>query len=798
MADDESITALLAVLSVPQKAALCLGSDFWHTAPVSEHGIEAVMVSDGPHGLRKQTARAADAGLRASEPATCFPTASALGCSWDTDLVREVGAALGTEARAQNIAAVLGPGVNIKRHPLCGRNFEYFSEDPYLSGRLAAAMVDGLQSQQVGGCVKHFAANNQETDRMRVSADVDERTLREIYFPAFEHVVTAARPWLVMCSYNKVNGEYASQHRWLLTDVLRGEWGFDGVVVSDWGAVHDRVAALRAGLDLEMPPQLGVSDRAIVEAVAARNLDEAVLDQAAGRVLRLVHRSRSRQPAGLDAAAHHALARRAAAQSLVLLKNDRVLPLTGMAGRTIAVIGEFARTPRFQGAGSSQVSPTQVDVPLDALAAALPGATLRFAAGYRIDGDSPGPAPDSGPSSGPRPATDSGLAADFTGGAGTGKTMAAEAVRAATGADVVLVFLGLPPAEESEGYDRAHFDLPDVQTGLLARLAEAVPGTPVVAVLCNGGAVRTSTWDHAASAVLECWLAGQAAGSAIADVLTGAVNPAGRLAETIPLRLADCPAYLNFPGEEGHVRYGEGVFAGYRGYDALELPVAYPFGHGLSYSSFSYRDLRISQAGSADAGDLAVTVRCTISNTGGPPGTEVVQVYVSDPAATVARPPRELKAFAKVVLEPGAEQEVTFTLTARDLSYWSALHRRWVLEGGEFRICVGASSRDIRLSAPVTVAATPPTLPLSGMSTLTEWFSDPVGGQVLRDAMGARPDGRPGGILGSEELLAIIGNMPLATLAAFPGSGVTEEQIDTLVAAVIERRLEATPGAPQR
>ena len=806
MADDESIAALLAGLSVPQKAALCLGSDFWHTAPVSELGIEAVMLSDGPHGLRKQPDRGADAGLRASEPATCFPTASALGCSWDPDLAREVGAALGVEARAQDIAAVLGPGLNIKRHPLCGRNFEYFSEDPHLSGRLAAAMVDGLQSQQVGGCVKHFAANNQETDRMRVSADADERTLREIYLPAFEHVVTAARPWLVMCSYNKVNGEYASQHRWLLTDVLREEWGFDGMVVSDWGAVHDRVAALRAGLDLEMPPKLGVSDRAIIDAVAAGDLDEAILDRAAGRVLRLVLRSRHREPAGLDAAAHHALARRAAAQSLVLLKNDGVLPLTGMAGRIVAVIGEFARTPRFQGAGSSQVSPTQVDVPLDALAAALPGATLRFAAGYRIDGSSPGPATESGSPSGPRPVTDSPRpvtdsprpVTESGTATGSGPDLVAEAVAAATGADVVLVFLGLPPAEESEGFDRAHIDLPDAQTSLLERLAGAVPGTPIVAVLCNGGAVRTSTWDHAASAVLECWLAGQAIGSAVADVLTGVVNPSGRLAESIGLRLADCPAYLNFPGEEGHVRYGEGVFVGYRGYDALELPVAYPFGHGLSYGSFSYRDLRISQAGSADAGDLAVTVRCTITNTGGRAGHEVVQVYVGDPAAAVARPPRELKAFAKVGLEPGAGQDVTFTLTARDLSYWSAVHRRWVLEPGEFRICVGASSRDIRLSAAITVAATLPALPLSGTSTLTEWLSDPAGGQALRDALGTRPDGRPGGILGNEELLAIIGNMPLGTLAAFPGLGVTPELIDTLVAAVIERRAEATPGSPQR
>ena len=788
MADDESVAALLAGLTVPQKAALCLGSDFWHTAPVGEAGIEAVMLSDGPHGLRKQRERGADASLRASVPATCFPTASALGCSWDPGLAREVGAALGAEARAQDIAVVLGPGINIKRHPLCGRNFEYFSEDPHLSGRLAAAMVDGLQSQRVGGCVKHFAANNQETDRMRVSADVDERTLREIYLAAFEHVVTSARPWLVMCSYNKVNGEYASQHRWLLTDVLRGEWGFDGLVVSDWGAVHDRVAALRAGLDLEMPPQLGVSDRAIIDAVAAGTLDEGVLDRSAGRVLRLVHRSRDREPAELDAAAQHALARRAAAQSMVLLKNDGVLPLVGAPGLTVAVIGEFARTPRFQGAGSSQVNPTRVDIPLDELAAALPDATIRFAPGYRLDGGSPrpwpaaapGPAPDSGPASGPGPAT------------GSGPDLAAEAVSAAADADVVLVFLGLPAAEESEGFDRARFDLPDVQTSLLARLAEAVPGPPIVAVLFNGGAVRTSTWDHAASAVLECWLAGQATGSAVTDVLTGAVNPSGRLAETIPLRLADCPAYLNFPGEEGHVRYGEGVFAGYRGYDALDRQVAYPFGHGLSYCTFSYRGLRISQAGSADAGDLAVTVRCTIANTGGRAGAEVAQAYVSDPAAAVPRPPRELKAFAKISLEPGAEREVTFTLTARDLSYWSAIHRRWVLEPGEFRIGVGASSRDIRLSAAITVEATPPALPLSGTSTLAEWLADPAGGQVLRDALGTRADGRPGGILGSEELLAIIGNMPLATLAGFPGLGVTPDMIGMLVAAVIERRAEAT------
>ena len=418
MADDQSLAATVAQLSVPQKAALCLGSDFWHTAPIGEFGIEPVMVSDGPHGLRKQPQPGDSPGRFGSVPATCFPTASALASSWDPDLAREVGAALGAEARAQGIAVVLGPGVNIKRSPLCGRNFEYLSEDPHLAGRMAAAAVAGLQSQQVGGCVKHFAANNQETARTRVSADVDERTLREIYFPAFEHVVTEARPWLVMCAYNKLNGTYAAQHRWLLTEVLRGEWGFDGLVVSDWGAVHDRVAALAAGLDLEMPPDLGFSDRAIIDAVAAGDLAETVLDQAAGRVLRLVQRARRRKPAELDVTGHHALARRAAAQNIVLLKNDGVLPLTGAPGLTVAVIGELARTPRFQGAGSSQVSPTRVDVPVDELAAALPAATLLFAAGYGIAGD----AADSDPE------------------------LVAAAVRAATGADVAVLFLGLPPA----------------------------------------------------------------------------------------------------------------------------------------------------------------------------------------------------------------------------------------------------------------------------------------------------------------------------------------------------------------
>ncbi len=776
---DAALLPAPADLSIEQKAALCLGSDFWRTAPVEAAGVESIMVSDGPHGLRKQPDRADHAGISGSLPATCFPTASALASSWDSGLLREVGAAIGAEARAQGVAVVLGPGVNIKRSPLCGRNFEYFSEDPFLTGRLAAAMVTGLQSQQVGASVKHFAANNQETDRVRVSADVDERTLREIYLPAFEHVVTTAAPWTVMCAYNKLNGEYCSQHRWLLTDVLRGEWGFDGVVVSDWGAVADRVAALAAGLDLEMPPNLGVSDRALAAAVRAGTLAEADLDQAAGRVLRLVQRARARRPAVPDPRAHHALARRAAAQSMVLLKNaGAVLPLTGAPGLTVAVLGEFARTPRFQGAGSSQVSPTQVDVPLDELRAALPGAEIRFAPGFPL-----GPAKDTG-AAGDEGAAGSGPGQE-NGAAGPGEsTLAAGALRTAAGADVIVAFLGLPAGAESEGFDRTHIDLPAAQVSLLLAVAAQQPQTPIVVVLCNGSAVRTSPWDHVASAILECWLSGQAAGSAVAGVLTGAVSPSGRLAETIPVRLQDCPSYLNFPGAEGHVRYGEGIFTGYRGYDAADVAVSYPFGHGLSYTRFGYRDLQVSQPGSADSDDFSVTVTCTLSNDGDRGGAEVVQLYVGAGGAAVPRPPRELKGFAKITLAAGEARQVRFGLCARDLSCWSAARSGWVLEPGQYAIEVGASSRDLRLSQAITVAARPAALPLSAGSTLAEWLADPAGGPALRAAVGADADGRPGGILGSAAMLTIIGNFPLARLTAFPGLGITQAVLDSVTRAV--------------
>ena len=736
------IPSLLAELTLEEKASLCLGSDFWHTTAVPRLGIPRIMVADGPHGLRKQPDRGDHVGISGSVPATCFPTASALGSSWDPELVRRVGEALGAEARAQEVAVVLGPGINIKRSPLCGRNFEYLAEDPLLAGTLGTAMIQGVQSQGVGTSLKHYAANNQETDRLRVSADVDERTLREIYLAGFERTVTQAQPWTVMCSYNKINGVYASEHAWLLTEVLRDEWGFDGVVVSDWGAVHDRVAAVAAGLDLEMPPNLGVSDAAVVDAVRSGRLAESVLDVAVARVLRLVERAtvEDRPVPPLDVDGHHALARAAAAECAVLLRNDDgILPLRPAAGDTIAVIGEFARTPRFQGAGSSQVNPTRVDLPLDEIRAAVPGGVeVAFAAGFGID------------------------AIDRD------EELAAEAVALAERAGTVVAFLGLPAAAESEGFDRTHMDLPANQTALLARLATVT--TELVVVLANGSAVRLAPWEAYGKAVLECWLSGQAAGGAVADLLLGAANPSGRLAETLPLRLQDNPSYLNFPGEAGHVRYGEGVFVGYRGYDALDLPVSYPFGHGVSYTTFEYGDL------TATAGDATVSVSCTVTNTGGRRGKEVVQLYVGDPQAAVARPVRELKAYAKVELDAGASTTVTFTLTARDLSYWSPVVRDWVLEGGVFELAIGASSRDLRLSTTVVVDAPPPAVPLDGMSTLQEWLADPIGGPLLRAEVGT------GGILGNAELLPVIGNFPISTLAAFPGLGITHATVDKLVA----------------
>ncbi len=736
----------ISELTLEEKAALCLGSDFWHTAPVERLRIPAIMVSDGPHGLRAQLGEADHVGLMGSAPATCFPTASALGSSWNPDLFRAVGEALSREAKKLGVSVVLGPGINMKRSPLCGRNFEYVSEDPWLAGELATAMVQGTQSQGVGTSLKHYAANNQEDDRLRVSAEVDERTLREIYFPAFERVVTSAQPWTVMCAYNKINGTYCSANRWLLTEVLRQEWGFEGLVVSDWGAVHDRVAALRAGLDLEMPPDLGVSDAAIVEAVRDGSLEESVLDQSVSRVLRLVDQSQPAlaEDASFDPDDHHALARRAAQESAVLLKNaGNVLPLQPEEGSTVAVIGEFARTPRFQGAGSSQVNPTRVDVALEELQSALAGqAEVRFAAGFGI------------------------------GNTQDDEQLLQEAVDIARVADHVLVFLGLPGEDESEGFDRTHIDLPTNQLVLLHALAEV--HDRLIVILANGGVVRVSTWDERVAAILECWLSGQAAGGAAVDLLLGVANPSGKLAETIPVRLQDNPSYLNFPGEEGVVRYGEGIFIGYRAYDALIQHVSYPFGFGLSYTTFRIENVDVSVTGSVADGDLAVTVTASVTNTGQRAGAEVVQIYVGDIEASVARPLRELKGFAKVYLEPGETQQVSCQLNERAFAYWSQRFRQWVVESGEFMIAVGNSSRNLVATETIILEAPQLSLPLNADSTLHEWLEDERGRELIAK--------RDMPLLQDPELVKVIGTMPMHTLAAFEGMALSHDELQDLIA----------------
>ena len=550
------IQLLVAQMTLEEKAALCTGATAWTTTPVARLGVPELYVSDGPHGVR----RVADANSMAIEAtaSTCFPTASCVAASWDADLCRRMGEALAEEAIALDVDVLLGPGINMKRTPVCGRNFEYFAEDPFLAGKLAAGLIAGIQGKGVGTSLKHFAANNQEHERMTISAEVDERTLREIYLPAFEIAVKEAQPWTVMCAYNRLNGIYGSENHELLVDILKEEWGFEGFVVSDWGAVHDRVAALQGGLDLEMPGPRARRVREVVAAVRSGRLAASVLDDAAGRILRIVCKA-AETPKGAPfaAAEHHALARTIAAEGMVLLKNDGTLPLQGAlkdSGR-IAVIGRAAQEPHFQGHGSSHINPTQVDVPFAELEKLAGGAQLSYSEGYPADDSS-------------RP------------------DLIAAAVAAARAADVALLYIALPTFKESEGYDRADLDLTDHQVALIQAVTAVQPRS--VVILNNGSAVTMSAWIDGAAAVLEAWMMGQAGGGAIADILFGVVNPSGKLAETFPLRLADTPAYLNHPGEYGSVAYGERLLIGYRYYDAADRPVLFPFGYGQSYTTFAY------------------------------------------------------------------------------------------------------------------------------------------------------------------------------------------------------------------
>ena len=672
--------ALTAQLTLEEKALLCSGRDAWHLRGTERLGLAPQMVCDGPHGLRKLAGAADHLGLSESVPATCFPTASAAACSFDEDLLRRVGEALGDKCLAEDVSVLLGPGVNMKRSPLCGRNFEYFSEDPYLAGRMAAAWVSGVQSRGVGVSLKHFACNNQESYRMVCDSVVDERALREIYLTAFETVVKRAQPWTVMCRYNRLNGVFSSDNRRLLTDILRGEWGFDGLVMSDWGAVNDRAAGIRAGLDLEMPGNGPDDALPILEAVRAGTLREEELDGCVCRVIELILKAQTRRktPRTGDQD-HHALAREAACKSAVLLKNEGVLPLAKTA--KAAFLGRMAKQPRYQGAGSSRINPTALDSAFDAAAAA--GLTPLYAPGY-----------------------------DETGAASA--QLLAEAAAAAAQADVCVVFAGLPDSYESEGFDRTTLDMPAGHNALIEAAAAANPNT-VVVLQC--GAPVLLPWRDRVRGILLQYLSGQAGGAACVDLLYGAANPGGKLAETWPLRPADVPASASFPGDAHMAAYRESIFIGYRYYDAAACEPAYPFGYGLSYTQFAYADLCVTPAG-----ENAFTVTAKVKNTGGCAGSETAQLYVGFAGrSALLRAPRTLAGFAKVTLAPGEEREVRFALDARSFAYYNKAAAAWCIEGGSYEIAVGGSSRTLPLRAAVTLPGDGRETLLAGETALTDY-----------------------------------------------------------------------------
>lgn len=725
-----------------EKAALLSGRGFWSTRDTA--GVASMVMVDGPHGVRRQDGTADNLGFNDSLPSTCFPPGVAMGSTWDPALMHEVGVALGEEARALNVNMILGPAINIKRSPLGGRTFEYLSEDPLLTGILATEYVRGVQSTGVGTSLKHFAVNSQETDRMRVSAEVDPRALREIYLPAFERVVKDAAPTSVMSAYNAINGVFASENRWLLTELLRDEWGFDGLVVSDWGAIKDRVEALQAGLDLEMPGTGDEGTDAILQAVRDGRLDRAVVEQAAARVAALVAHTRlPEEPSAFDRAAHHALARRAAGAAIVLLRNEnQTLPLR--AGQKVAVLGALAVEPQYQGGGSSHVNPTRLDIPLDELRAALGEQNVSYEPGYSADGDA--------------------------------ARLRAAAADAAAAADVAVVFVGLSEKDQSEGFDRTTIDLPAEHVALIDAVAGRAGRT--VVVLSNGGVVTLEPWHDRVDAIVEGWALGQAVGGALADVLTGAVNPSGRLAESIPHRLQDTPSFLTFPGENEIVRYGEGIFVGYRYYTSADQPVRYPFGHGLSYTTFVHDALEVVATGP----DRAV-VRVTVRNTGAVAGADVVQVYVSPADSPVRRPVRELAAFQKVWLQPGEARTVELTLERRAFAYWDTVKDRWRVQPGRYGVEIGRSSADITASVPLELEGdTDRPDPLSLDSTVGEWFGHPTVGPALMQAMMA--NATPEQVAAAEDngnMLKMVESMPMGQFARFPGVEIPEETLDQLV-----------------
>ncbi len=657
---------LISQMTLKEKASLCSGKDFWHLKSIERLGLPEIMVCDGPHGLRKQNAENKKVGIGNSYPATCFPTAVTTACSWDRDLIYKMGQALAEECLQHGVSVLLGPGVNMKRSPLCGRNFEYFSEDPELAGEMGASFIAGVQSKGIGTSLKHFAGNSQEMKRMTSNSIIDERALREIYLRAFEKAVKKSQPWTVMNAYNLLNGTYCSENDWLQNKVLRDEWGFKGAVVSDWGAVNDRVAGLNAGNDLEMPSSGGVNDAKIVEAVKCGVIDETTLDERVDKLIDIILKGAANKKPGykFDVKAHNLLSRQIAEQSMVLLKNDgNILPLKRVEGEYVAVIGAFADNPRYQGAGSSIINPTMIDSGRRAFNNSP--ISVKFADGY-----------------------------DRSGKRKNEDAYITEACNLAKNASKAVVFIGLTDDYESEGFDRSTMKLPDGHN----RLVEAVSRVnDNVIVVLEGGSPVEMPWADDVKAILNAYLGGQSVAPAIVDVLTGKANPCGKLAETYPVCLKDTPTSFRYPDSKEDVQYRESIFIGYRYYDKVERNVRFPFGFGLSYTSFEYSDIKLKKKNLTKGEGAKVTF--TIKNTGDVAGSEIAQVYVAKPESKIFRAPKELKGFVKIHLDPGEEKKVSVELDDRAFTFWNTATEDWCVESGEYKILVGASSRDIRLEA---------------------------------------------------------------------------------------------------
>jgi beta-glucosidase len=692
----EDIENLISQMTLEEKASFCSGLDFWYLKGLERLGVPSIMATDGPHGLRKQAGSSERVGLEDSVPATCFPTASALAATWNRDLIYQVGEALGEECLEENVGVILGPGANIKRSPLCGRNFEYFSEDPYLTGEIAKSHIDGVQSQGIGTSLKHYAVNNQEFRRMVIDAIVDERALREIYLAGYKIAVKDAQPWTVMCAYNRVNGTYCCEHDYLLSDILKDAWGHEGLVVTDWGAMNERVNALIAGTELEMPGVPNGNDARIITAVRGGKLSEAVLDKAVERILTLIFKA-SESLAGehsYNREAHHLLARRVAGEGAVLLKNaGDILPIKKDA--KIALIGQFAKHPRYQGSGSSLMNPSRLDTLCDELVKLVGDEIITYAPGYPLNQDQ------------------------------VDQALIREAVRTAKSADVVVLCVGLTDMYEVEGLDRQHLHLPQTHDALI----EAVAGihSKVVVVLSNGAPVEMP-WVDRVEGILEGYLGGQAGAGAIADILTGEINPSGKLAETFPIRLEDNPSCHYFPGGPKTAEYRESIYVGYRYYDTVGSEVLFPFGYGLSYTTYEYSNLVIHRDTISDGDTLKVTL--DVKNTGNVAGKEIVQLYVRDVESSVFRPEKELKGFVKVSLQTGETAQVEFDLDNRAFAFYSTDLGDWHVESGAFEILVGSSSRDIRLTGGVQVVSSQPPLPEIDRDRLAAYFDFPQGTPV--------------------------------------------------------------------